>query len=176
MDVALDELAPVILELKRQVLSWRENLPPRVRFDDIPQPNESEWSLHLRGPYFTQLEIMHRPFVYAAIHDPSSRWPVMDLAAEGMAYACSYLCSGHPTLLHHGRWFQLRYELVVMCTMTASAASDIKMPRGWRDAIRSKMRSLEYWQMESPSYKSYLDVIRAIQAYFSRPNGEGWEV
>ncbi|KAH7374615.1 C6 zinc finger domain-containing protein [Plectosphaerella cucumerina] len=166
MDVDLDELVPVILELKRQVLSWRENLPPCVRFDVLPQPNESEWSLHLRGPYLMQLKVMHLPFVYAAIHGSSSSLTVMHLAAEGMFYACSYLRRSHSTLMHQGRWLQLRYELVVMRIMTASAASDVKMPPLWRRTIRRKLRSLEHWQMESPSYKSHFAVIRAIQSFF----------
>lgn len=169
---ALDELAPVVAELRRQVLAWREHLPPRVRFDDVPRADESELSLHLRGPFFMQLEAMHRPFVFAALHLPAPSPMVRSMAAAGMVYTCVYLRSGHPTLVHHGRWLQLRYELVAMSTMTASAAAGIDMPPGWRDVVALKLRSFEYWRTEAPSCQMHVDVVRALQDYFGEGAGD----
>ncbi|KAH6693921.1 hypothetical protein F5X68DRAFT_273353 [Plectosphaerella plurivora] len=175
MTAAIDKIAPVVEKLKSRVIAWRRNLPPRIRFDSTPHPAESEWTLHLRAAFFMQLVVMHRPFVYAAIHDPAPGLSVMTLAAECMVFTCCYLRSGHPTLAHHGRWLQMRHELVAISTMTASAAAGVKMPLGWHLYVRAKIRSLEYRQMESPLYKSYLDVIRAIQTHFSRLEDEGFD-
>lgn len=164
----VEELIPVTLELERQVHAWREHLPPRMQFPDVPRPAQTEWQQHLRAPYYRVLELLHRPFVFAAIHHQNPSPMVSMLASKGLDGACTYLLHGHPTHRHHGRFLQLRYELKISCILFAASGSNVEMPPGWYEAVQGALRSLRYWQWEAPLYKTYIEVLEAVDRYFMR--------
>lgn len=172
MESMLEDFAPIALEFERQVQSWRKNLPPCVQFPDLPHPAGTEWKLHTRGPYLRVLELMHRPFIFMAIHQPQLRPLVGDLAAKGLERACLYLQGGHPTLRHHGRWLQLRDELKQICVLFAASRSSVMMPRGWYKAVQDSLRAMKRWQKEAPFVRSYLDIVYALDAYWQSPDTE----
>lgn len=164
---AVEEFIPISLELERQAHAWREHLPPSLRFayEAIPRPADTEWKLHLRAPYYRVLELIYRPFIYAAIHHSAPSAIVRALASKGLDNACTYLLHGHPTLRHHGRWLQMRYEIKATCLLLAASKSDVEMPQGWYDAVQVSNRSLRYWAWEAPFCRSYIHLVHTLEKY-----------
>lgn len=171
---ALDEYNHIALELERQTLAWREQLPPSIQFPDPPTPADTEWQLYSRAPFLRTLELLHRPFVFAVLHElvpPSAA--VRERANKGLWYAFKYLQGCHPTHSHHGRALQLRNEMKAVCILFAACGcADLDPPAGWYDAVRAHVRSLRYWERGAPFLRSYIGVMYALDAYFEHFNGE----
>jgi hypothetical protein len=163
---AIEELIPIALEFERQAYSWREHLPSRVGFPDVPEFAETECKQYSRGRYYRVLELIYRPFVFTALHKPGCGQVVRDLASKGLRYALNYLQHCHLTHRHHGRWLQLRNELREVCLLLVASRSGIDMPSGWLTAVENTLKSLDYWKLEYPAYKSYTDVIMALVDHF----------
>ncbi|KAH8891709.1 hypothetical protein GQ53DRAFT_150339 [Thozetella sp. PMI_491] len=162
----IEELAPVVLEFERQAQAWRDHLPVSVKFPDLPHLPDTEWKLHLRGPYYRVIELMYRPFIFASIHFPNPSPMVQTLASKGLHNAACYIRHGHPTLPHHGRWLQIRYELRAICMLLAASKSPVEMSQGWHEAVQAGLKSLEYWEHEAPFVKSYIHIVLTLRSYF----------
>ncbi|PSN67620.1 hypothetical protein BS50DRAFT_492831 [Corynespora cassiicola Philippines] len=168
----LDEYAPIAAEFERQALAWRDHLPSCLQFPDVPAPAPSEWMLVTRQPYYRTMELMHRPFTYACVHNLASSPIVLSLAEKGLLHAQQYLKACHPTHAHHGRAIQLRNELRMVAMLFAASGCGVNMPGGWYEDVKAVVRSLLYWEEAAPFVRSYLDVVVALDEYFKGAGGE----
>ena len=55
-------------ELDYQLEAWRSHLPPRLRWETSDPPPSDINAARLRAKYFGARYIIHRPFVYHALH------------------------------------------------------------------------------------------------------------
>ncbi|KAG7143703.1 hypothetical protein HYQ45_000120 [Verticillium longisporum] len=87
---SVQQLIPVVAEFEQQAESFRENLPPAVKFPDVPEAASTEWQQYSRGRYYRLLELMHRPFLFDALHDPGCSPVVRSLAEKGLQNALRF--------------------------------------------------------------------------------------
>lgn len=167
-DVAIQDVVPIVEEFERQTHAWREHLPSKISFPDVPQSTDTELKQYSRGRYYRVLELMYRPFIFAAIHVIGCSQTVRDLASRGLSNALKYLQHCHMTHRHHGRWLQLRNALKATCLLLASSRSKLDMPDGWYDGVANTLQMLQYWRVEFPSCQSYIDVILVMDTYYKR--------
>ncbi|KAG4436386.1 hypothetical protein IFR05_008142 [Cadophora sp. M221] len=159
----IEELIPVVAEFERQAETFRENLPPSIQFPDVSQFASTEWQQYSRGRYYRVLELMHRPFLFTAIHEPDCSATVRELAEKGLFNALRYLQHSHTGHRHHGTWLQLRNMLkAASILLSASRSKRLKMPYGWETGIDKTLAAYEYWAWEFPSCKTYAGVILAL--------------
>jgi hypothetical protein len=158
--VSIEELIPVVAEFERQAEAFREQLPPTIKFPDVPQVASTEWKQYSRGRYYRVLELMHRPFLFTALHDPGCSPFVRTLAEKGLANALKYLQHSRVNHRHHGTWLQLRNELrASTLLLAASKSTELRMPQGWDAGVAKSLATFNYWSTEFPSCKTYADVI-----------------
>ncbi|KAF5577348.1 C6 zinc finger domain-containing protein [Fusarium pseudocircinatum] len=162
---SIEGLVPIVAEFEDQVETFQQLLPEAIRFHDVPQPASTEWQQYSRGRYYRLLELMHRPFVFTAIHEPSCSPAVQVLAKKGLENGLKYLQHSQANQRHHGLWLQLRNQLrIASFLLAASTIPHITMPEGWYGGISKTLATLDYWSFEFPSCKSYTDVILALSA------------
>lgn len=166
VQLRLEEFAPVAVELERQAFAWREHLPPNTQFVDAPEPAQTEWKLYSRQPFYSTLELMYRPFLFAFVHGLASGPLVRNLANKALGYAQQYLQGCNPTHAHHGRALQLRKELRMVVLLFAACGRGLEMPLGWYDDVRAVVRSFRYWEPAVPWLRSYINVVLALDGYF----------
>ncbi|RNJ59623.1 hypothetical protein D7B24_001799 [Verticillium nonalfalfae] len=83
----IQQLIPIVAEFEQQAETFRENLPSAVKFPDVPEAASTEWQQYSRGRYYRLLELMHRPFLFSALHDPGCSPVVRSLAEIGLQNA-----------------------------------------------------------------------------------------
>lgn len=168
----IEELIPIVAEFERQVEAFRDFLPPAVKFPDVPQKTNTEWQQYSRGRYYRVLELMHRPFLFVAIHEPDCSPDVRILAEKGLYNALRYLQHSHTGHRHHGTWLQLRNELrEASLLLAASTSRSLNMPDGWHGGITKALATFEYWSWELSSCDTYASVIQTL-SQFSLANDE----
>jgi hypothetical protein len=172
-DETIQDLVPLVEEFERQTYAWREHLPSKISFPDVPQLADTELKQYSRGRYYRVLELMYRPFIFAAIHVSGCSHIIRQLASKGLSNALRYLQHCHMTHRHHGRWLQLRNALKATCLLLASSKSQLEMPEGWYEGVEKTLQMLHYWRVEFPSCQSYIDVILAMDNYSKRANTVG---
>lgn len=161
---SIEELVPIVAEFERQAETFREFLPPAIQFPDVPQVASTEWKQYSRGRYYRLLELMYRPFLFTAIHEPNSCSPVVkNLAEKALVNALRYLQHSHTSHRHHGLWLQLRHELREASLLLAGSRSPaLRMPEGWEVGIAKALATFDYWSWEFPSCRTYADVILTL--------------
>lgn len=158
-----EELIPIVAEFERQAETFREHLPPPIRFPDVPQTAGTEWQQFSRGRYYRVLELMHRPFLFAAVHDPGCSPIVRALAEKALVNALRYIQHSCIRHRHHGTWLQLRNGLKATSLLLAATRSVwLKKPHGWEAGVAKSLDTFNYWSSEFPSCKTYAHVIRTI--------------
>ncbi|PNP80920.1 hypothetical protein FNYG_05735 [Fusarium nygamai] len=161
----IEGLMPIVAEFEDQVETFRQLLPEAITFPDVPEPASTEWQQYSRGRYYRLLELMHRPFVFTAIHEPSCSLAVQALAKKGLENGLKYLQHSQANQRHHGLWLQLRNQLrIASLLLAASTIPHLTMPEGWYAGISKTLATFDYWSLEFPSCKSYADVILALSA------------
>lgn len=158
----MEELVPIVVELERQVHTWRENLPLQVQFPDIPHAADTEWKHYSRSRYYRVLELMFRPFIFMAIHVPECSPTVRSLASKGLSSALKYLLHCDITHRHQGLWLKLRNQFKETCLLLAAAIAGLEMPQHWYTGIQKTIQSLECWHQEFPSCQSYINVTHTL--------------
>ncbi|RSL92094.1 hypothetical protein CEP52_014009 [Fusarium oligoseptatum] len=161
----VEDLVPIVAGFRNQVQSFRELLPEAIKFPDVPEPASTEWEHYSRGRYYRVLELMHRPFVFGAIHDPTCSPAIQALAKTGLENGLKYLQHSRTSHRHHGLWLQLRNQVrISSLLLAASTIPNFTMPEGWYDGILRTLATLDYWECEFPSCKSYKEVILTLSA------------
>ncbi|KAJ4181542.1 hypothetical protein NW767_014129 [Fusarium falciforme] len=161
----IEDLVPIMAGFQNQVHSFRELLPEAIKFPDVPEPASTEWEHYSRGRYYRVLELVHRPFVFMAIHDPTCSPAIQALAKEGLESGLKYLQHSQTSHRHHGLWLQLRNQVrISSLLLAASTIPHFTMPDGWYAGISRTLATLDYWSCEFPSCKSYRDVILTLSA------------
>jgi hypothetical protein len=159
----IEELIPVVAEFERQAEAFREHLPPPIKFPDVPQMASTEWQQFSRGRYYRVLELMHRPFLFNALHDPGCSPVVRALAEKALVNALRYLQHSCISHRHHGTWLQLRNELkAASLLLAAKRSTELKMPHGWEAGVAKSLATFDYWSWEFPSCRTYVNVIRTL--------------
>lgn len=159
----IEELIPIVAEFERQTETFREQLPPPIKFPDVPQVAKTEWQQFTRGRYYRILELMHRPFLFTAVHEPGCSFVVRVLAEKALFNALRYLQHSHIDHRHQGTWLQLRNELkAASILLAASRSSWLKMPNGWEAGVVKSLATFDCWSREYPSHKTYASVILTL--------------
>ncbi|KAK5061613.1 hypothetical protein LTR84_008157 [Exophiala bonariae] len=160
---SVDLLIPIVAEFERQTETFREHLPPSIKFPDVPQTTSTEWQQFSRGRYYRALELMHRPFLFAALHEPDCSPVIKPLAEKALFNALRYIQHSCISHRHHGTWLQLRNELKAATLLLAATRSTwVNMPYGWEAGVAKSLDTFEYWSLEYPSCKTYANVIRTL--------------
>ncbi|EEY21643.1 C6 zinc finger domain-containing protein [Verticillium alfalfae VaMs.102] len=159
----IQQLIPIVAEFEQQAETFRENLPSAVKFPDVPEAASTEWQQYSRGRYYRLLELMHRPFLFNAIHDPGCSPVVRSLAEIGLQNALRYIQHSHICHRHHGTWLQLRNELKeASLLLAASKTTWLTMPRGWEAGIVKAQATFDHWSWEFPSCRTYANVLQKL--------------
>lgn len=161
----IEDLIPIMAEFEHQAETFRSQLPPAISFPDVPEPASTDWKQYSRGRYYRVLELMHRPFLFAAIHEPHCCTPaILTLAEKALFNALRYLQHSHTRHRHHGLWLQLRNELKHASLLLAASRSGaaVRLPDGWDAAVAKTLATMEYWSAEFPSCKTYANVILTL--------------
>ncbi|CAH0028777.1 unnamed protein product, partial [Clonostachys rhizophaga] len=159
----IQELIPVIAEFEHQVHAFREQLPHAMQFPDVPASADTEWKQYTRGRYYRVLELMHRPFLFTALHDPDCGPVVHALAEKALFNALKYLEHSHTSHRHHGTWLQLRNQLKeTSFLLAASKVNGLAMPEGWEAGVSKTLSTFDYWLQEFPSCKTYTNIILTL--------------
>ncbi|KAF4971472.1 hypothetical protein FSARC_1700 [Fusarium sarcochroum] len=104
----------VIYELDRQLEEWRSCLPQGLEFGTLSEAQLSEISLeqhhrsideklrsHLISRYFAAKSIIHRPYIYKALHhDPTTPLSEIDSRGARIAVGCALLVIANSGMLH----------------------------------------------------------------------------
>lgn len=160
---SIEELIPIVAEFERQAETFREHLPPAIKFPDVPEIASTEWQQYSRGRYYRVLELMHRPFLFTALHEPGCSPIIRALAEKALVNALRYLQHSHIKHRHHGTWLQLRNELKeASLLLAASKSTGLRMPHGWESGISKSLATFDYWSLEFPSCKTYANVILTL--------------
>ncbi|KAH6708632.1 C6 zinc finger domain-containing protein, partial [Verticillium dahliae] len=160
---SVQQLIPVVAEFEQQAETFRENLPPAVKFPDVPEAASTEWQQYSRGRYYRLLELMHRPFLFDALHDPGCSPVVRSLAEKGLQNALRYIQHSHICHRHHGTWLQLRNALKeASLLLAASKTTWLSMPRGWEAGIAKAQATFDHWSWEFPSCRTYSNVLQKL--------------
>lgn len=163
----IQELIATVSEFKMQLDAWHESLPYAIAFPIDQQPLQNELQYFLRLRYILISELLHRPFIHYAVHNPTSTsTEVHDLAEVGLAFALDYLLQSNYTHRHHGKWLQLRRGLAESCILLAASENHLRMPRGWQEGLTRAKTHMRYWAIEAPMFNSYLEVISAVKNHF----------
>lgn len=163
----IEELIPIVAELEHQAEAFRQQLPAAISFPDVPQICSSEWKQYSRGRYYRVLDLMHRPFLFVIVHDPSTanNTVVRDLAEKCLLNGLRYLQHSHASHRHHGLWLQLRNELKAASLLIAASKSvavqlgRLRLPNGWEEAVTKTLSTFNYWSVEYPPCKTYANVL-----------------
>lgn len=162
---SIEELIPIMAEFERQAETFRSQLPPAINFPDVPEAASTDWKQYSRGRHYRVLELMHRPFLFAAIHEPHSCSPtVRALAEKALFNALRYLQHSHTRHRHHGLWLQLRNGLKHASLLLAASRSGaaVRLPDGWDAAVSKTLATLQYWSAEFASCKTYANLILTL--------------
>jgi hypothetical protein len=142
----------------------------------VPYTPSTEWQQYTRGRYYRVLELMHRPFLFAILHESevfNSSVTIRSFAEKCLLNALRYLQHSQPRHRHHGLWLQLRNQLK-MASLLAAASKSIgaavsttrgtmpSMPEGWEEAVSKTLSTFKYWSWEFPPAEGYLNVLLAI--------------
>ena len=172
---SISELIPLVAEFERQAEAFREHLPPATRFPDVPQPANTEWQQYTRGRYYRLLELMHRPFLFTALHESGTTPVVGKLAEKALLNALRYLQHSYISHRHHGTWLQLRNELKGASLLLAgSKSSMLNMPDGWELGVEKALATFDHWSKEFSPCLSYTNIILTLND--SQLNDIGEEV
>jgi hypothetical protein len=156
----IEELVPIVAEFERQAETFREHLPPAIKFPDVPHIASTEWQQYSRGRYYRVLELMHRPFLFTALHSPDCSLIVRTLAEKALLNALRYLQHSHISHRHHGTWLGLRHQLKeASLLLVASRVTDLQLPHDWESGISKALATFDYWAWEFPSCKTYSNVL-----------------
>ncbi|CAH0055975.1 unnamed protein product [Clonostachys solani] len=159
----IQELVPIVAEFEHQVHTFREQLPHAMQFPDVPELASTEWQQYTRGRYYRVLELMHRPFLFTALHDPNCGPVVHTLAEKSLFNALKYLEHSHTNHRHHGTWLQLRNQLKeTSLLLAASKVNGLAMPEGWEAGVSKSLSTFDYWLQEFPSCKTYTSIILTL--------------
>ncbi|VUC29742.1 unnamed protein product [Clonostachys rosea] len=159
----IQELIPVVAEFEHQVHTFREQLPLAMQFPDVPELSNTEWKQYTRGRFYRVLELMHRPFLFTALHDPNCGPVIRALAEKALFNALKYLEHSHTSHRHHGTWLQLRNQLKeTSLLLAASKVNGLTMPEGWEAGVSKSLSTFDYWLQEFPSCKTYTSIILTL--------------
>lgn len=160
----IEELIPIVAEFERQAEELREHLPPAIKFPDVPHVASTEWKQYSRGRYYRVLELMHRPFLFTAIHETDCSPVVRALAEKGLLNALRYIEHSRLNHRHHGTWLQLRNQLKETSLLLAASKSamGLMMPHGWEAGVAKSLATYDYWSWEFPSCKTYGNVLLTL--------------
>ncbi|KAH0528843.1 hypothetical protein TsFJ059_003655 [Trichoderma semiorbis] len=164
----IHQLIPIAAEFQRQLDSWHGCLPPSLAFPLSPGPVATELMYYLQFGYHRVSELPCRPFLYRAIHNPNSvSNDVANLAEQGLAHISSYLIASNQMHWHHGRWIQIRRELGGACLLLAASKSGLQMPLNWYAGVARLHETLRYWCSKSSQLTSYLELLSAVDKFFT---------
>jgi hypothetical protein len=163
----IEKVLPVAEEFERQLEGWHQSLPEPVSFPVSSQQVAREVKYFSRSRYYLTSELLYRPFICHAIHNPKSTRPeVARLASKGLSYARDYLMASNHRHRHHGKWLQLRRELNFACLLLAASGSNIEMPDNWFQGVERAQQNFLRWTTELPCLTSYSSVLNTICDYF----------
>lgn len=168
----IEHLVPAAIEFERQLVSWHESLPEPMAFPISTLPVDSELRYFLRSRYYLISELLHRPFLCYAVHNPERHSPeIFALAEKCLLFAYSYLIQSNHTHRHHGKWLQLRREVASSCLLLAASGSGIKLPDDWYRGIERAHEHLQYWSLELPYLGSWQRTVDSVNDYFGTFRG-----
>ena len=136
-----------------QLDSWYKSLLQAIAFPIDQQPLQNELQYFLRLRYIVASELLHRPFIYYAVHNPTSTsTEARDLVEVGLAFGLDYLLQSNHTHRRHGKWLQLRRELTQSCILLAASGSHLRMSQGLQEGLTMAKTHMRYWAIEAPMF------------------------
>ncbi|KAK5015348.1 hypothetical protein LTR16_003411 [Cryomyces antarcticus] len=169
----VSRLIPIAKEFEAQISVWSNNLPPAMQYDnhitgeDFSPSRELSWATWNR--LLEMKTWLYQPFLYYAIHNNTQLPDLLENSAlrslieAGMD--CALKTVEHRTLRHrhHGLWFDIRAIVTASLTVMAMVKSgNVKIDEQWDGRILSVIRTLAFWEDESPDLVKTKKVLEEL--------------
>jgi hypothetical protein len=130
---------------------------------------ELQFVLHAR--LFDFRERIYRPFLYLAIHYPSTDLIQQTLApyVQRCVEACmTFLLRGTPRHRHHGTWYENRSMFLKSLLLIAAVKSGhVCIPHLWRQGVDACIAGFRFWELESPDLRESRLILQNLLAELS---------
>lgn len=111
-------------------------------------------------------ELIHRPFLYLAIHESttSSVRQTIDPYVQRCLDACvQNTLRGSHRHRHHGTWYQNRIIFgEALLILAAVKSRRVDVPPIWRDAVNNSISGLKFWELEAPDLQRARVILQMI--------------
>ncbi|KAL3418702.1 vegetative cell wall protein gp1 [Phlyctema vagabunda] len=149
-------------------LQWHAGLPDVLQFDPdhLENPPTEELPYYIWARFLEMRHWIYLPFIFYAVHhgpeDPylDEIQPMVNKGFKHVFACIEGLALRHR---HHGIWFGLRGSTAAAFILVATVkCGHINVPSNWRDAIRSHIAELRYWENESPDIKEAKRILEEM--------------
>ncbi|KAJ4990209.1 fungal specific transcription factor domain-containing protein [Stagonosporopsis vannaccii] len=164
---------------EEQLSSWMESLPPEIQFTgpaaELVCKNEHRFVLRQRYAYICSL--LYRPFLYIAVHSPSSACLpkiVIELAHKAIRHALALNDDIGARYRFEGTWAMCRLagaNILLLCAAKKarllSQSTLLAIGREWGDlttALEMDKVRLKYWSQESVDLRV---LTRAVEERYA---------
>ncbi|KAH8694612.1 hypothetical protein BGZ61DRAFT_588540 [Ilyonectria robusta] len=164
--VPVMEMLEIAADFEKQLGQWQSNLPASVKYSHtnlliIPS---NELAFMVRGRTLEIQSWLYRPFLYYAIHHPSSDpfRPAMEpFVQKALVYGSAHIRGLGVRHRHHGTWYALRTGMAEALSLLAAVKSGVvdmgdgtgeyggMGEGGWRETVKQMIEILGYWEAES---------------------------
>lgn len=142
------------------------SLPPMFALS-TPEEEDDVLKFVLRGHLLDCCEWMYFPFMLEAINY-GRRDPVLDeYTRKGLLMCVERIDKNKPGFYHrhHGAWLMLRSctrsALILLAARHSHHVRDL-VPEGWREAVRSTMDMLRFWEAEVNDARDRLQILTQL--------------
>ncbi|KAL6412655.1 hypothetical protein AUP68_03860 [Ilyonectria robusta] len=164
--VPVMEMLEIAADFEKQLGQWQSNLPASVKYShtNLLTIPSNELAYMVRGRTLEIQSWLYRPFLYYAIHHPSSDHfrPAMEpFVQKALVYGSAHIRGLGVRHRHHGTWYALRTGMAEALSLLAAVKSGVvdmgdgtgeyggMGEGGWRETVKQMIEILGYWEAES---------------------------
>jgi hypothetical protein len=166
-------LIPMAEEFEAQISSWSANVSVVMQYesssiDRVASPSkELGWATADR--LLEMKSWLYRPFLYYAIHTPTLVLEAPETHAlrhfVDAALECNHSIIQNRSVRHrhHGIWFDIRALVTAAVVLSAVIKSEsVNVPPDWEDSFHTVIKTLHFWEDESPDLPKTRSVIEGL--------------
>ncbi|KAM0231679.1 hypothetical protein ACHAP5_010971 [Fusarium lateritium] len=154
-----------------QLETWQASLPPLVSIKNEPSPyggaEDDVIRFVLRGRITYIRELISWPFIHVALNEAVDQELDNHDTSAALAYHHQRLLVNAPGYYHrhHGTWLMLRSSARSASILLGFAhlhPGSTLLPLGWKDAVLSTLKMVEYWSLEADGMLSVLQTMKCL--------------
>ncbi|KAF5581629.1 oleate-activated transcription factor 1 [Fusarium pseudocircinatum] len=156
-------------DTSHQLETWQASLPPLVSIENGSSPyggaENDVIRFVLRGRITYIRELISWPFMHATLNEAAEQDVDDHDTSAALAYHHERLLVNAPGYYHrhHGTWLMLRSSARSACILLGFAhlhPGSILLPLGWKDAVLTTLKMVEYWSLEADGMLSVLQTMK----------------